>query len=167
MDNKIVSDVMRDMIACSAGNLHDIAHFMKVYGFARTIGIGEGLSDVEQETLEIAAILHDIACPLCRKKYGNTNGNYQEKEGALLTQEFLRKFELPGGMAERIVYLVSHHHTYTDVDGRDYRILLEADFLVNADESHMSEDAVRRARKQIFRTETGITLLNAIYLTDY
>ena len=31
---------------------------------------------------------------------------------------------------------MTHHHTYTGVDGIDYQILLEADYLVNADESH-------------------------------
>ncbi|MFR1449740.1 MAG: hypothetical protein ACLSXC_05920 [Beduini sp.] len=38
--------------------------------------------------LEIAAITHDIACPLCRQKYGNTNGKYQEQEGLILVEEF-------------------------------------------------------------------------------
>ena len=49
----------------------------------------------EQEIIEIAAILHDIACPLCREKYGNTNGKYQEKEGAVLAREFLADCGLP------------------------------------------------------------------------
>ena len=166
MDRKTVTEIMQKMIVYSEGNLHDIAHFMKVYAFARTIGIAENLDDTEQETLEIAAILHDIACPLCRKKYGNTNGKHQEKEGVPLTQAFLADFDLPADMTERIVYLVGHHHTYTDVDGADYQILLEADFLVNADESHLSENAIRTAGKRIFKTKSGIKLLDAIYLTE-
>ena len=44
----------------------------------------EGLDADTQFVLEAVAITHDIACPLCRKKYGNTNGKYQEQEGALL-----------------------------------------------------------------------------------
>ena len=164
MNNKLISDITQKMIAYSDGNLHDIAHFMKVYAYARTIGIEENLSDSKQEILEIAAILHDIACPLCREKYGNTNGKYQEKEGAPLTESFLENFELSEEMKARIIYLVSHHHTYTNVDGRDYQILLEADFLVNADESNMSKDAILSARGQIFKTNTGIKLLDSIYL---
>mgnify|MGYP001642900475 FL=1 len=164
MGNKTVNDVMQKMIACSEGNLHDIAHFMKVYAFARTIGVAENLTPTEQETVEIAAILHDIACPLCRAKYGNTNGNHQEEEGGPLTEEFLKDIDLPAGMAERLVYLVSHHHTYNDVDGRDYQILLEADFLVNADESHMGAAAIRNFRDHVFKTATGIYLLETIYL---
>ncbi len=164
MNDKLISDVMQKMIAFSEGNLHDIAHFIKVYGFAHTIGIGENLPDSEREILEVAAILHDIACPLCREKYGNTNGKYQEKEGGPLTRSFLEDFDMPESMKERIIYLVSHHHTYTDVDGDDYRILLEADFLVNADESNMSKEAILKARELIFKTSTGLSLLDGIYI---
>ena len=49
-------------------------------------------TDLDQETqyiLEVAAITHDIACPFCREKYGNTNGKYQEKEGMPIVKEFL------------------------------------------------------------------------------
>ena len=64
----------------------------------------------------------------------------------------------------RISWLVSHHHTYTDVDGIDHRILLEADFLVNAGECGYSRAAIESAEKQFFRTAAGIRLLNSIYL---
>ena len=32
---------------------------------------------------------------------------------------------------ERICYLIGHHHTYDKIDGTDYQILVDADFLVN------------------------------------
>ena len=51
-----------------------------------------------------------------------------------------------------------------DVDGMDYQILLEADFLVNADESQMSEAAIRHARETFFKTRTGTELLDSIFL---
>lgn len=163
MDNKTVADLMQKMIAYSDGNLHDIAHFIKVHSYARTIGIQEELLDSEQETVELAAIIHDIACPLCRIKYGNTNGKHQEEESAPLVREILEGIDIPAAMADRINYLVSHHHTYTNVDGIDYRILLEADFLVNADESNMSADAILNARSSFYETKTGIALLDSIY----
>lgn len=159
-----VNDMIIKMIKEAEGNQHDIAHFLKVYTYAKLIGEKEGLDDGTQKTLEIAAVIHDIACPLCREKYGNTNGKYQEKEGSALADKFLSESEVEEKMKERIIYLVSHHHTYSDVDGMDYRILLEADFLVNADESQMSEQAVKNARETIFETKTGKELLDAIYL---
>ena len=50
----------------------------------------ENLDKETQTILEVSAIVHDIACPLCREKYGNTNGKYQEIEGEILTAEFLK-----------------------------------------------------------------------------
>lgn len=158
-----VAQIMQKMIVFSDGNLHDIAHFMKVWGFARTIGQLEDIDEEDQLILEVAAIVHDIACPLCREKYGNTNGAYQEKEGYPLAKSFLAGTELSDDQIERIAYLVGHHHTTTDVEGIDYQILLEADFLVNADESHYSKDVIRNYRDTVFKTAAGRCLLNDIY----
>ena len=69
-------------------------------------------------------------------------------------------------LKERIIFLVTHHHTYSGVDGMDYQILLEADYLVNAGESGWPKEAIRRARESLFRTETGRALLDSIYLRD-
>ncbi|NLD58392.1 MAG: HD domain-containing protein [Clostridiales bacterium] len=157
------SEIARKMIHCSEGNLHDINHFLKVYAYARTIGECEGLDRRAQAALEAAAILHDIACPLCRRKYGNTNGKHQETEGMALAAEFFRDADLPGEFVERVVFLVGHHHTLTDIAGIDHRILIEADYLVNADEGNHSEENIRNAMERIFRTETGISLLKSVY----
>lgn len=101
------------MIDFYKGNKSDIRHFLKVYAYAQTIGQLENLDGTTQDTLEMAAIVHDIACPLCREKYGNTSGSYQEAESEALLREFLAEFSLPQEMEERIIYLVTHHHTYT------------------------------------------------------
>ena len=71
-----VSQIMEKMISFSKGNIHDIDHFLRVWSYAKTIGELEQLDSETQFILEIAAIKHDIACPLCREKYGNTNGKY-------------------------------------------------------------------------------------------
>ena len=39
----LIAQLTEKMIQCSKGNLHDINHFLKVYAYARTIGIREGL----------------------------------------------------------------------------------------------------------------------------
>lgn len=117
-------EIIAKMIDFSEGNLHDINHFMKVYGFAETIGKGEKLDDETQKILEAAAIVHDIACPLCRVKYGNTNGKHQEEEGIPLTYEFFKDSGLSKEFVDRVAYLVGHHHTLTNIDSLDYQILI-------------------------------------------
>jgi uncharacterized protein len=64
---------------------------------------------------------------------------------------------------ERICFLVAHHHTFHDVQGIDYQILLEADFLVNAGESEKYHKVIDRFRKNVFKTKTGLSLLKSIY----
>ena len=162
----IVSSAIEKMIAFYQGNLHDINHFLKVWAFAKTIGEQDGLDDQTQLTLELAAVVHDIACPLCRQKYGNANGNYQELESPPLVEDFFAGMPVERDMAERISWLVAHHHTYTHVDGLDYQILLEADFLVNADEGGLARAAIENMRQSVFRTGAGVCLLDSIYLRE-
>jgi len=157
------AELTKKMIEYSDGNLHDISHFLKVFAYAKTIGECEHLNRDTQEILEAAALLHDIACPLCRRKYGNTDGKHQEKEGGILAEEFLKSAGYPEKFTERVAYLVGHHHSPALADGPDYQILIEADYLVNADESGYSGKNIRNTMEQIFRTDTGIALLKAVY----
>ena len=159
----MIEKVIAKMIAHSNGNKHDVAHFMKVYAYAQTIGKMEGLDTKTQQILELAAVVHDIACPLCREKYGSAKGSYQEAESEALLRPFFEEFSLPTDVLERIVYLVTHHHTYDPVDGIDHRILLEADFLVNGDESNCSKETIEKFRDNVYRTKSGLQLLKDIY----
>ena len=139
---KNVAAATRKMIEFYHGNRHDIAHFLKVWAMAKTIGELEGLDGHTQEVLELAAVVHDIACPLCREKYGDTNGKHQELESPPLVEAFFADLPVSRADVDRISWLAAHHHTDTNVDGPDHRILLEADFLVNADEGACARPAM-------------------------
>ena len=153
---------MEKMIAFSNGNIHDIDHLIRVWTYAKTIGELEGLDTEAQVILEIAAITHDIACPLCREKYGNTNGKYQEAEGAPLVRAFLADTGLNGAQIDRIAWLVGHHHTFSGIDGLDYQILVEADYIANATENGYSQENVRNFMAKIMKTDSGKRLLAAV-----
>ncbi len=150
-----IAEFMEKMIVFSKENMHDIDHFMKVWAYAKTIGELENIDDETQYILEIAALTHDIACPLCREKYGNTNGKYQEEEGAWLVKDFLADMGLTSVQIERVAYLVGHHHTFQRIDGLDYQILIEADFIVNAAESAYSKENIANFAETIMRTNSA------------
>ena len=158
-----VAEVVRKMVEYSKGDLHDINHFMKVYAYAKTIAEGENLSPEQQKLVEVTAVVHDIACPLCRVKYGNANGKHQEEESAALIEEFFVDSDLPKEFVDRVSYIVSHHHTITGIDGIDYQILVEADFLVNLAEEQSSKETIESVKNKIFKTKTGIWLINKIF----
>ena len=138
-----VSQIMEKMIVFSDASIHDIDHLIRVWTYAKTIGELEGLDAEKQLILEVAAITHDIACPLCREKYGNTNGKHQEEEGTRMVRNFLTDSGMTEAQISRVSYLVGHHHTFTAIDGLDYQILVEADYIANASENGYSADNVR------------------------
>ena len=158
------TNVIHEMLFFDRGDARRIQHFLKVYQFAALIGKLEGLSPEQQEILEIAAILHDIGIIPSEKKYGISNGKLQEQEGPAYARELLNRI---GGYGkefiDRVCFLIAHHHTYEGVDGLDWQILLEADFLVNSFEKNMTEEAIKKFRASVFRTKSGIALLNNQY----
>lgn len=158
-----VSQVMEKMIAFSDGNIHDIDHLIRVWTYAKTIGDLEGLDSDTQYVLEVAAITHDIACPLCRRKYGNTNGKHQEEEGARMVRAFLSDCGMSTGQVNRVAYLVGHHHTFRGIDGIDYQILIEADYIANAAENGYSEENVTNFINKIMKTESGKRIARAVF----
>lgn len=151
----MISSLIDEMIAYDKGDPRRIQHFMKVHDFARTIGQLEGLDEQTLYILESAAVVHDIGIHVCEEKYGSCEGKLQEKEGPALAKELLERLGYEQEVIDRVCYLVGHHHTYTNIDGVDYQILVEADFLVNLYEDEVSSDAVRKAYQNIFKTESG------------
>ena len=160
----MISAVLEKMIAFSDGNIHDIDHLIRVWTYSKTIGELEGLDAQTQLVLEVAAITHDIACPLCREKYGNTNGKMQEKEGEVLARDFLSATDFTSCQIDRITYLVGHHHTFNDVDGLDYQILLEADYLENAIENNYAKENIENFLERICKTAAGKKLIKSVLL---
>jgi hypothetical protein len=151
------------MIAYESGNPARIGHFLKVRGYASVIGTLEQITEPKLATLEMAAVMHDIGIKPALEKYGSADGRYQEELGPCAALEMIKTFEIPDKMIERICFLIGHHHTYKDVDGIDWQILLEADFLVNMDEEHMSRDAIETVYKNVLKTKTGKHFCELIY----
>lgn len=143
------------------GRVH---HLVKVHGFASAIGKMEGLDGQTQFVLETAALVHDIGIRDALRQYGRSDGKLQEQLGPGEAETLLRRL---GGYTEeeisRVAYLVGHHHTYTNVEGLDNQILIEADFLVNLHEFADRYQAILAAEDKIFRTESGKRLLHSIF----
>ena len=158
-----VSLVLEKMIAFSDGNIHDIDHLIRVWTYAKTIGDLESLDADTQYILEVAAITHDIACPLCREKYGNTNGKHQEEEGALMVRAFLSDCGMCSAQIDRVSHLVGHHHTFSGIDGIDYQILIEADYIANATENGYSQENAANFITKIMKTESGKKIAKSVF----
>ncbi|MFA0816641.1 MAG: HD domain-containing protein [Anaerofustis sp.] len=137
-------------------------HFTKVHALCRYIGMCERIDEATAEILEIAALTHDIGIKNSEIKYQSAAGNYQQTEGPPEAEALLKTLGIPSEIMDRVSYLIAHHHTYKEIDGIDYQILIEADFLVNAYEEGLKSAQIESMRK-LFRTETGLMLLGALY----
>ncbi len=144
-----------------------INHFIKVYSFAQKIGSLEKLDEKTYDILCTAAIVHDIGIKPAEEKYGagNCGGKLQEQLGPKPAEEMLRRLGYDEQTIERVCYLIAHHHTYEGVDGIDLQILLEADFIVNADEDALSSKAASKALNRFFKTSSGKNILEG-YIRD-
>lgn len=160
MDN---NRLIIEMTKYYRGEPKRIQHFMKVYAYSRMIGEMEGIPKEEQEVLETAAIVHDIGIKASLEKYGDCVGKHQEAEGPRAAKEMLTRLGYEEQAVKRVCYLVGHHHTYHEIDGMDYRILVEADFLVNLYEDHASPQAVETALREIFKTPSGTRLCREMF----
>ena len=155
--------LMMEMIRYYRGDAKRIQHFTKVYSYASLIGKMEGLGGREQYVLELAALVHDIGIKISEEKYGYNTGKLQEQEGPAEAKKLLERLGVDSEDIARICYLVGHHHTYSNIDGMDYQILVEADFLVNLYEDKEHIKAVRSAYEKIFRTQSGRKLCKEIF----
>ena len=143
------------MIELYSGDAKRIQHFCKVHSYAKLIAETENVDVRCLFILEAAALTHDIGIHTCEEKYGHCNGKLQEKEGPIIAEKLLRALGFEDDISERVQYLIAHHHTYDNIDGIDYQILVEADFLVNIMEDNLSKEAALNAYNNIFKTECG------------
>ena len=150
--------------AYDAGDPRRVQHLMKVYAFCCILGQSEGLDGQAQNILEAAAVLHDIGIHEAERKHGSSAGKWQEAEGPAVAAPLLRQAGADEAESERALWLIAHHHTYDASEETDFCILLEADFLVNAYEDALPPEACRTAGERVFRTETGRSFLDNLYL---
>ena len=167
-----VSQAIMEMIQYESGNPQRINHFLKVHSFAKAIGEMEGLDERTLNILEMASVMHDIGIKPAEEKYGSSEGKLQEQEGPAVARGMLMRLGFAENVIERVCYLIGHHHTYTGIEGRDYQILVEADFLVNLYEDGRTDGdggfvpdkaAVETAYQRIFATETGKWICRSMF----
>lgn len=158
-----LNELFLAMIRFDAGDPMRIQHFTKVHSYARLIAQTEGMAPEEEFVLEAAAYVHDIGIHIAEQKYGHQNGKLQEKEGPAAARKLMEPLGFSEEEIRRVEFLVGHHHTYTNIDALDYQILVEADFLVNLYEDGKEYGTVVAVRKNIFKTTTGIRILNDMF----
>lgn len=131
-------ELTREMIKYLNGDVKRINHMLKVHAFPNWL-------PTEKNRRKNKGYFTFCCCgaryrnTYLWEKYGSTAGTYQEKEGPSEARKLMISLGFSKDDIERVCYLVAHHHTYTDDMSPDYRILIEADFIVTAYEDSLDK----------------------------
>lgn len=158
--------VMEKMIDYFGNDVKRINHALKVHSFTDFLGAVEiGDDVVRRNILHFAGLLHDIGIKEAEKKYNSNAGKYQEIEGPAIARRILEELYIASEIVERVCFIIGNHHSYDRIDGLDFQILVEADFIVNIFEDNMQKENIKTIKERIFKTRTGIKLLETMYLS--
>lgn len=168
MQNKAITvkqKILKELEEYFGSDTKRINHAKKVLDFA------EELLKQEKADWHIvvpAAILHDVGIKIAEKKYGSSAGHYQEKEGPEVARRILLKLSFKKEDIEEICQIIAHHHTPGKIDTMNFKVLYDADWLVNLkDEVDTKDEAkLNQIINKVFLTDTGKALARKIYLTD-
>jgi len=147
---KLIAAVKREFGA----DAKRIAHALLVLEVAEEI-MGEEGGD--PRVVIAAALLHDIGIREAERKHGSAAPEYQEAEGPPIARRILEEIGFGEEVIEETCRIVGSHHSGGDLDTVEFRIVWDADNIVNLPESAKGWDAEQIEEKveKIFRTKKG------------
>jgi len=139
-----------------------ISHALAVLSYADQIQTAEAGDDL---VVEAAAILHDIGIHEAERKYNSSAGKYQEIEGPLIAREILKRYEVSPDAIEHICRIIGNHHSASDIDTIEFRIIWDADWLVNlqAEFEDWSSEKKMKTAERTFRTRKGREIASELF----
>jgi hypothetical protein len=131
-----------------------IAHALSVLARAEEI-LPPGAAD--PRIVLAAALLHDIGIQEAERKHGSSAPPYQELEGPPIARRILQELALDEGAIEHICRIVANHHSAKDIDTPEFRIVWDADWLVNLPDEFpdRSADELKPLIERLFKTAPG------------
>jgi hypothetical protein len=140
-------------------------HAIAVLDYAEQIQAQEGGDHL---VVKAAAILHDIGILEAERKHGSSARKYQEMEGPPIAKAVLERHGVPPDVVEHICRIIASHHSAKDIDTLEFRIVWDADWLVNLSSDFV--DASREKLKEIidkaFKTRKGREIAIETFLKD-
>lgn len=132
-----------------------IAHAERVLHYAREI-----LQKVsaKPQVVVAAALLHDIGIARAEERHGSAAPEYQESEGPPLARAILEDCDVDAETVEHVCEIVTSHHSGARINTPEFRVVWDADRLVNMEEGELTagdKEALRRKIEKIFKTSAG------------
>ncbi len=150
------------MISIFGSDENRINHALRVLSYAEQILQAEG---GEPLIVQAAAILHDIGIGQAQRKHGSSAGRYQEIEGPPIAREILQDLDLDPECIDHVCRIIANHHSGREIDTLEFRIIWDADWIVNIPEEWPSKtpQQIHDSIEKTFRTPTGRALALAAH----
>ena len=154
-------DLLKDRVAIEMKkyfkkDFKRIGHATKVARYAEQIVKQEG---GDPAIVLPAGYLHDIGIKEAERKYNSTAARYQEEEGPPIARELLTMLGAREELIEEVCDIVGHHHHPRAEETLNFKILYDADLIVNLEENHKDEpldaEKLEKILAKSFFTETG------------
>ncbi len=143
-----------------------IGHATKVARYAEQIVKEE---KGEPAIVLTAAYLHDIGIKEAEARYGSNEAKYQEELGPPIAREILTKLGARPEMIEEVCDIVSHHHHPRPEETANFKILYDADMIMNLEETQQEKKIPREKLAAMiernFLTAGGRELARKTFLT--
>jgi len=154
MKDSLTTALIGELKAVFGTDTRRIEHALAVLDFAEQIRAAEG---GDAEVIRAAAILHDIGIPEAERRYGSSAGKYQEMEGPPIARKICRIHGMRDEDIEHVCRIVGSHHSALDIDTLEFRVLWDADWLVNFEDVFGRSGASDRKERiqKTFKTATG------------
>ncbi len=168
MDSEIKNRLIGEMESYFGKDKRRIGHAKKVLEFAeeilKEIKILDGLN---KAVITAAALLHDIGIHACEKKYNSSEGQLQEKEGPPIARHIMEKLNIEEKIIKEVCDIIASHHSPGEIDTSNFRILYDADWLVNLKDEVDTKDKtnLRNIINKVFLTDRGRELAEKLYLS--
>ena len=163
MNKELKNEIIKKMIIYFGYNNKYINHTYRVLDYA------EEISDIEKSDPDIviySAILHDIGIPECEKKYNSAEGQLQEMEGPPVAREILESLSINEEIIKEVCEIVGCHHSPGEVETMNFKIMWDADWLVNVPDVYDIKDKTNLVEiiNKTFMTKSGLEKAKEIYL---
>lgn len=143
-----------------------IDHSLKVLDHVESIMAKEDSDkNISQLVVRAAAILHDIGIIEAEQIHGSSAGKYQELEGPPIARRILEALNAPQKDIEHVCWIIANHHSAKDIDTHEFRIVWDADWLVNFPDEIDTSDKTKTVEsiERIFKTDTGKAIAKTLF----
>lgn len=163
-------DLLKDRIAIEMKRYFR-TDFKRIGHATRVARHAEKIGKKEMGNLAVilgAAYLHDIGIHEAERKYGSTAAKYQEKEGPDIARSIMIKLGAKEALIEEVCDIIGHHHHPRAEETTNFKVVYDADLIVNLEEKHkaspMDADRLTQIIDKSFLTETGHDVAREVLL---